>query len=240
MNIRGRRKGNIVILDLAGNIDVNSANLVEAVGQCIHDGYTDIILNFEDVQIVDYLGMSAIALAYKEVINNSGRMKFINLSVQIKHLFSISGLDRVVDIYALEDLAVNSFKEDKIIEDIQKLQLRRRFKRIPLDIKVELKDKNNTAPNPLKVDILNLSAIGAYIYGCDKFKLGDEVVLSFKLPPDSLDVRLEAKVVWLSDRQIQPHGHPGIGIEFINVPNLIQQKLLEYIERNLSFMPSDE
>lgn len=240
MDISARRRDNVVVLDLIGNIDVNSANLVEAVGQCIHDGYTDIILNFEDIEVVDYLGMSAIALAYKEVINYNGRMKFTNLSAQLKHLFSVSGLDRVVDIYALEDLAVNSFKEDKVIENIKKLQLRRRFKRIPLDIKVELKEKTSVIPKVFKVDILNLSAIGAYIYGCDKFKLGDEVILSFKLPPKSDEVRLEAKVVWLSDRQIQPHGHPGIGIEFVNVPCSIQEKLLEYIDRNLSFLSSDD
>lgn len=35
MEIRARLAGNIVILDLSGRIDANSANPVEAVGQCI-------------------------------------------------------------------------------------------------------------------------------------------------------------------------------------------------------------
>ena len=43
MNIRARQKDNIVILDLSGRIDVDSANLVEAVAQCLRDGYNDIL-----------------------------------------------------------------------------------------------------------------------------------------------------------------------------------------------------
>ncbi|MBI5144751.1 MAG: STAS domain-containing protein, partial [Candidatus Omnitrophica bacterium] len=174
MEIRARTKNNVIILDLFGRIDIDSANLIEAVGQCLHDGYTDILLNFEDVEFMDYMGVSAVTLAYKEVMNYQGRMKFINIPTHIKHIFSVTGLDKVIEIHASEDLAVNSFKEDKVIENIQKLQLRRRFKRLPIDIKVELKEKYARNPVCLKVDTVNLSAVGAYIYGCDKFKLGDE------------------------------------------------------------------
>jgi anti-anti-sigma factor len=240
MEIKTRLKEKIVILDLYGRIDVDSANLIEVIGQCIRDGYCEIICNFEEVDFIDYLGISALVLAYKEVINNNGRMKFINIPAHLKGLFSVAGLDRAIDIYATEDLAVNSFREDKIIEEIKKLQLRRRFKRLPIDIKIELRDKRQKSPVCLKLDILNLSAIGAYIYGCDKFKLGDEVILRLKLSSNPQELELEAKVVWLPDKQIQPHLHPGMGVEFCNISSSIQEKLLEFIERNLSFMSTDE
>jgi len=240
MEIRARTKANVVILDLFGRLDVDAANLVEAVGQCVHDGYCDILCNFEEVDFVDYLGVSAIALAYKEVINNGGRMKFVNIPTHFRNIFSVTGLDRIIEIYATEDLAINAFKEDKVIENIKKLQLRRRFKRVPIDIKVELKDKYDRNPTCLNVDILNLSAIGAYIYGCDKFKLGDEVVVKFKLPPKLEEIELQAKVVWLPDKQIQINLHPGMGVEFYNVPSPVQEKLLEFIERNLSYMAADD
>ncbi len=202
MEIRARRKDNIIILDLYGRIDVDSANLVEVAGQCIRDGYCDVLCNFEEVDFIDYMGVSAIVIAYKEVINNQGRMKFVNIPAHLKGVFSISGLDRVIEIYATEDLAVNSFQEDKIIENIKKMQLRRRFKRLPIDIKIELKEKYEKNPVCLKVDILNLSAVGAFIFGCDKFKLQDEVILKLKLPPNFEEIELEAKVVWLPDKQI--------------------------------------
>ena len=239
MEIRARQENNIIVLDLSGRIDVDSANLVEVVGQCIRDGYCDILCNFEEVDFIDYMGISAIVIAYKEAINSKGRMKFTNIPAHIRGVFSVSGLDRVIEIYATEELAINSFKEDKIIENIKKMQLRRRFKRLPLDIKIELKAKYDKSPACLKVDILNLSALGAFIFGCDKFKLGDEVILKLKLSPKFEEIGLEAKVVWLPDKQIQPHFHPGMGVEFYNIPAPVQQKLLEFIDRNLSFMSTD-
>jgi len=240
MEIKARMKDNVVILDLIGRIDVNAASLVEAVGQCVRDGYLDILCNLEEVDFIDYLGISAVALAYKETANNGGRMKLLNVPAHLKHMFSVTGLDRAVEIYASEDLAVNSFKEDKIIENIQKLQLRRRFKRLPIDIKIELKDKYEKSPSCLKADILNLSAVGAYIYGCEKFNLGDAVMIKFTLPPDAREFEVEAKVVWLCDKQVQQHLYPGIGIEFVNLSSAMQEKIASFIERNLSLSPSDD
>lgn len=226
-------------MDLSGRIDVDSANLVEVAGQCVRDGYLDILCNLEDVEAIDYMGVSVVIIAYKEVINHRGRIKFVNIPVHLKGVFAISGTDRVIEIYASEDLALDSFKEDKIIENIKKMQLRRRFKRLPIDLKIELKSKREDSPVCLKVDIINLSAVGAFIFGCGKFKLGDEVVLKMKLAPKNEELELEARVVWVPDKEVQMHEYPGIGVEFSNISTANQQKLIEFIDRNLSFRPSD-
>jgi len=239
MEIRARQKGSIVILDLCGRIDVDAANFVEVTGQCIRDGYCDILCNFESVDFIDYMGISVIVIAYKEVINNNGRMKFTNIPAHLKGVFSVAGLDRDIDIYATEDIAMNSFKEDKVIENIKRMQLRRRFKRLHIGIKIELKAKYDRSAVCVKGDLLDLSAIGAYIFGCGQFKLGDEIILKLKLPHKLEEIELEARVAWLSDKQIQPHSHPGMGVEFYNIPPAAQQKLLEFVERNLSFMSTD-
>lgn len=239
LEIKLRQSGDVVILDLSGRIDVDSANLVEVVGQCVRDGYIDILCNFEDVEGMDYMGISVLVIAYKEVINHHGRIKFINIPVHLRSVFAISGTDRVIEIYASEELALNSFKEDKIIENIKKMQLRRRFKRLPIDLKIELKSKKDDSPACLKVDILNLSAVGAFIFGCGKFKLGDEVVLKMKLAPKQEELELEARVVWVPDKEVQRHEYPGIGVEFSNISAANQQKLIEFIDRNLSFTSSD-
>lgn len=239
MEISARQKNSAIILDLSGRVDVDSANLVETVGQCLRDGYLDIICNFEAIEFIDYMGISVIIIAYKEVANNNGRMKLCNIPAHLRNLFSVTGVDKAVDIYPSEELALNSLKEDKVIENIKKLKLRRRFKRLPIDIKVELKTKEEKMPICLKVDILDLSAIGAYIFGCDKFKLGDEVILKFKIPPKSEELELEAKVVWLSDKQVQPQIHPGMGVEFHKISSATQKRMVEFIERNLSLTPTD-
>lgn len=239
MEIKVRQNNSVVILDLAGRIDVNSANLVEVVGQLVHDGYSDILGNLEEVDFIDYMGTSVMVIAYKEIVNHRGRMKFCNVPQHIRNIFSIAGLDRVIEMYMSEEQALNSFKEDKAIEEIKKMQLRRRFRRLPIDIKIELKSKDVRSPVCLKADLLNLSAIGAFIFGCDQFKLGDEVILKMKLPPKQQELKLEAKVVWIPDKQVQPHAYPGIGVEFVKLSSKIQEELVEFVERNISLSPSD-
>src|SRR3989338_9138562 len=118
MEIKARQKNGVTILDLGGRIDVDSANLVEVVGQCVRDGYNDVLLNFEEVEFIDYMGVSVIVIAYKEVVNSHGRMKFVNVPSHLRAMLSVGGLDRVIEIYMTEDLAVNSFKEDKVIENM--------------------------------------------------------------------------------------------------------------------------
>jgi anti-anti-sigma factor len=239
MEIRARQKDNIIILDLYGRIDVDAANFVEVVGQCIRDGYSDILCNLESVDFIDYMGISVIVIAYKELMNNNGRMRLVNIPSHLRGVFSVAGLDKTIDIYPTEEAAINSFKEDKIIENIKKMQLRRRFKRLPIDIKIDLKEKYDKAAVCVQGELLNLSAIGAFIFGCSKFKLEDKIVLKLKLPPNSQEIELDGKVVWLPDKQVQPHFYPGIGIEFYNITPAQQQKLIEFIDRNLSFMSTD-
>ncbi|MFA5429994.1 MAG: PilZ domain-containing protein [Candidatus Omnitrophota bacterium] len=236
MDIRVGLKNGIIIMELIGKVDVDSANFIETVGQCLRDGYTDILCNFEEVESVDYMGISVVIIAYKEVVNNNGRMRFCCIPSHLRNVFSVSGLDRTIEMYPSLDLAENSFREDRIIEKIRKMQLRRRFKRLPLDIKAELEYAGGKA----HADILNLSAVGAYVYGVDKLKLGDAVVLKIKLPPKQEDLELEAKVVWLPDKQIQKNIFPGMGVEFCNLSCSGQEKLISFIERNLSCMSSED
>ncbi|MFA5156673.1 MAG: anti-sigma factor antagonist [Candidatus Omnitrophota bacterium] len=239
MEIRVRASDNIIILDISGQIDVNSANLVETIGQCIRDGYSDILCNFEEVSSIDYMGLSVIAIAYKEVLNNEGRMKFVNVPAHLKNLLSVTGLNRTIESYATEEMAINSFREDKAIENIKKMQLRRRFKRLPVDLKAEVRLKYGGLVCS-DIEILNLSAVGAYIFGCDKFKLGDEVILKFNIPPKAEVMELDAKVVWFCDRQIQPQLYPGVGVSFYNIETSVQEKLLGFIERNLSLLSPED
>jgi anti-anti-sigma factor len=239
LEIKLRQSEGVIIMDLSGCIDVNSANLVEVAGQCLRDGYTDILCNLEDISGIDYMGVSVLVIAYKEVANNHGRMKLSNIPIHLKGVFAVSGMDRVIEIYATQELALSSFKEDVAIEKIRKMQLRRRFKRLPIDLKIELKSKTSVSPSCLRVDMLNLSAVGAFIFGCDNFRLGDEVILKMKLAPKKEEILLEARVVWIPDKEVQPHEYPGIGVEFSNITASLQQELIDFIDRNLSFTSSD-
>lgn len=239
MEIKVRHKGDIVILDLCGRIDIDAANFIETVGYFVHSGSTDILCNLEDVEYVDYMGISVIALAYKEILNNRGRMKFVNVPAHLKGIFAIAGLEGIFEIYASEELALNSFKEDKAIEKIKQQKLRRRFKRLPLDLRVRFRSKSSTTNESFEGEILDLSGVGAYIFGNNKLSLGETLDLILKFPPKCQELIIEAKVVWVSDKQIQPHRHPGVGVEFYNISSTTQREILDFVERNISLLPTD-
>lgn len=239
MKISIRRKDRVVILDLCGRIDENAADFIETVGLCVRSKQCDILCNFEEVEFVDYMGISAIVLAYKEVINYDGRMKFVNVPTHIKGIFSISGLDKTFEFYTTEEAALNAFREDKVIEKIRKKKLRRRFKRLPIDIKVNFK-KNIEGNQWHQGQVLDLSAQGAYIYGYNHYALGDTLELTLNISSKLEDLELGAVVVWLSDKQVQPQYHPGMGVEFHNISSEIQKKVLEFIDKNMASISKDK
>ncbi|MFH1690977.1 MAG: anti-sigma factor antagonist [Candidatus Omnitrophota bacterium] len=239
MEIKARKINNIIVLDLAGKIDANSATFIEIIGQCVHDGYTDILCNLESVDFIDYTGVSAIVIAYKEVVNNKGRMKFAHIPAHLTKIFSVAGLDQIMDIHATEESALNSFEEGQTLEKISKLQLRRRFKRMPLGIKIEARAKNNKDYPVFIGSLLNLSGIGAYIYGNHDFKIEDELTLGLKFSPKDTEITIEAQVVWLPDKQIQHQIYPGMGVIFHKISSSDQRKLLEFIDKNLTHSDTD-
>lgn len=239
MEIKVRQKDGVIILDISGAIDVNGADLVEMVSRCLHDGYHDILLNCDDVTALDYMGVSVVVIAYKQVVNHHGRMKLSGVRSPLLKVLHISGIDKTIELYPSEQLALESFKSDQALEEIQKLPLRRRFKRLPIGVKGCLCPGRGAAEGPEEVTVMNLSAVGAYVYGSSRYKLGDEVLLRMNLSQQKEALELEAKVVWLPDEQIQHRISPGMGIEFHTIDAGVQQKLLQFIERNLSSLPSD-
>jgi anti-anti-sigma factor len=240
MEIKARQKGRVIILDLSGRLDADAAELVEIVGQCVRDGYTDICCDFDGVSFIDYIGISALVLAYKEVINHKGRLKIAGVPAHLKGIFGVTGLDHVLDIHPTLEEALASFSQDAIIEKIQKMQLRRRFKRLPIDMKIKLRSRAGREIVCATGEILNLSGVGAFISGCRAFKLNDPLTLTLTLPPKNEILELEARVVWAPDKQTQVHFYPGIGVEFHPIDTHKQQRLLEFIERNLSRMASEK
>jgi len=232
LQIDFRRVDNIAVFDLEGSIDIDSANLIEAIGWCIGNGMKDILCNLESINLVDYAGLSVLAIAHKDVVNHQGRLKFVNVPSHIRKLLCLMGLDVVFEVYEDEERALKSFQEDREISEIQKKQLRRRFKRLPLDINIEFKSRVKDELFS-KGKVLNISAVGLLVFADKIYPLNEilEVRLSLLPKPGLLDI--EARVVWLIEKEIQPQIYPGMGLEFYNLDTAIQKKIVEFVDRNL-------
>jgi anti-anti-sigma factor len=234
MNIRVRDLAGIVILDLDGNIDINASDFIEIIGETLTTKTKNIICNFAEVNLVDYVGISVITIAYKNVLNHEGTLRFYNVAAHVKKLFSVVGLERVLEIFDSQEQALASFSKDNEIKRIAQQQLRRRFKRIPLNVAIEYKQKFSPRNVFYKGHVINLSAIGVFISGSMVFALGDILSVKIHLEPAPGIIMADAKVVWLVDEEIQPQESVGMGLEFYKIDLKEQQIIVEFVEKHLT------
>ena len=234
MIVKIREKDSIAILDLEGSIDINASNLVETVGWVLENKGKDMLCNFSDVNFVDYVGISLIAVMYKNVLNHKGRIKFYAVPPHVSNLFSIVGLDRVLECYATEEQALGAMEEDEIISKIAEQKLRRKFKRIPFKANIENKQKFSRKDIYYKGKIVNLSADGVFVVADQVFSVGDLLVSRIHLLPKPGALEVDTKVVWMADEEIQPEDFPGMGLEFHNISNEKQKKIIGFVEKHLT------
>lgn len=235
MEIREREEKNIIILYLEGKIDINSANFIEETGRLLNEGYSKLLCDFSNIDLVDYNGLSTIAIAYKNVINKNSVMKFCNVPIHIKELFKVVRLDLVFDVYDNEDEAIRSFETTSKID---RLYLRRRFKRIELRFPVKYSLAVSAKPRILTGKILNISGAGVFIYAKQTFPVLSQLDMELTLQEDAKTLKTRGIIIWLADKELQPHCYPGMGVKFIELNSDIQRKIVDFIDKNITHRSS--
>lgn len=111
MRIEHREVANVVVIDLFGNIRTNEdyAAFKKAIDDVIEQGKTRVVLNFREVHFINSSGLGRLVLAAKRAKENSGGLSIINLSNDLKELFSFTRLDSKIPIFITEEEAVRSF-----------------------------------------------------------------------------------------------------------------------------------
>lgn len=231
MKIRIRNVKGVSVLDISGKIDIHSAELIEVLCGLLKYNKTDILCNLQNVEQVDYDGLSIFAIAYKNVLNQKGRMKFCSVSSSALSLFRTVHLDSVFEIYDNEEDALKSFKAP--LSEVEMEALRRRFKR--LDIHIKALYSLLSRPNKTYEGILsNISGAGIYVMCKKAYPVKTKLNLQIKLPDISEPLNCTGIVVWNADKEIQPHEYPGMGVQFINISSGLQKKILSFIDKNVS------
>ncbi|MFH1594595.1 MAG: STAS domain-containing protein [Candidatus Omnitrophota bacterium] len=232
MEIRKRFANNIAILYMTGAIDINSALLIEETGRLAKEGIEKILIDFTNIDIVDYNGLSILAIAYKNVANQKGTLKFCNVQKQIVELFKTARLDKVFDMYGDEKSALKSFE---LTSKVDKINLRRRFKRIDISMPVRFKIGVSSKEKMMTGKVLNISGLGLFIYSRNTFPISTELYLEIGLSSAKTPLVLTGAVIWLADKQLQPHSYPGMGIEFENLEKSTQINIIEHIDKNVIY-----
>jgi len=224
----------ITVIDIEGCIDINSSEIVETVGLLLRNDKLKILCNLENVELVDYSGLSILAISYRNVANHKGMMKFCNAGLHIKELFRVVQMDTVFYCYDSEEEALRDF-DDKTVE-IEQRPLRRRFKRLEINMNVDYSlvaalDKRGRL---YRGKVFNVSGSGMYVYSPYIFPVRTQLKLTIALPREIAPLEIEGMVIWVSDRHLQPSSHPGMGIQFTHLDSQEQKELLDFIERNIT------
>lgn len=231
MAIRVREVNSVNILDIDGRIDINSSDIIETIGWLVNTGKLNIILNFENVDLVDYSGLSALAIAYKSVVNHRGKLKFLHVPLPVIELFKIVRLDTVFETHVDEGTAIKSFSD----EGMERLRLRRKYKRLDIHLSVRYKIMGEQAK--LKIfdgKVLNISAAGIYIYSPYTFPTNSLLDLEFNLPDQPSVLEANGCVIWIADKEIQPHSSPGMGVGFVHLIPEKEKAIIDFIDKNIT------
>jgi anti-sigma B factor antagonist len=96
----------VIVLDLRGRLTLGEETeaLRTRVRQLVESGYTQIILNLENVSYIDSVGLSTLVSTYTTTRREGGDMKLLNLTKRVHDLLQITRLSTVFEIYdSLED-----------------------------------------------------------------------------------------------------------------------------------------
>jgi anti-sigma B factor antagonist len=232
MSVRIREVENITILDIDGPIDINSSEVVETVGWLVNTGKLNLIMNLENVDLVDYSGLSILAIAYKNVLNHKGKMKFIRVPLQVIELLKIVRLDSVFPVYPDEESAIKSFGE---ADEPEKSHLRRKFTRLDIHLGVKYKIAGSQKrPKIFDGRVLNISAAGLYVYSPYTFPINTMLDLEFDLPNEPSTLEATGVVAWLADKELQSHSYPGMGVAFVHLTSEKERAIIGFIEKNIT------
>ncbi|MEH7303700.1 anti-sigma factor antagonist [Neobacillus drentensis] len=101
MNItidKQQRNEEVVVL-VAGEIDAYTApQLREELLSLAEAGNKVITVNLQDVTYLDSTGLGVFVGLFKQLKENGGELKLINLSERLRRLFQITGLSNVMNI----------------------------------------------------------------------------------------------------------------------------------------------
>ena len=112
LNIRQRQAGDVVILDLNGEVRIgdSATALRGAIRGLIAGGNKKILLNLAGVKYIDSSGIGELIANYTTVGRGGGQLKLLNLTEKVQDLLVITKLLTVFDVYEEESEALSSFK----------------------------------------------------------------------------------------------------------------------------------
>lgn len=109
MNLKLTNKGATLVAAIIGELDHHSADHIRQKldAEMIKSTTRNVVLDFSKVTFMDSSGIGVIMGRYKNIQKLNGKMAVIGVNGQIKRIFEMSGLLRLMPAYDNIDEAVN-------------------------------------------------------------------------------------------------------------------------------------
>ena len=102
--------GNVLVVELEGRLDSNSAKHLESVLLKAMDGGAHrILFDFSSLVYISSSGLRVILATAKRVKKQSGRVVLCRLNDNIQQVFEMSGFSRILDIEGSREAALSKY-----------------------------------------------------------------------------------------------------------------------------------
>lgn len=103
---------NVLIVRLRGELDHHTADIVRyKMEEAIARGTTDhVILSLKELHFMDSSGIGVILGRYKQVRGRGGKMVVCDVNPNVKRLFELSGIFKIITLHDNERNAISSLE----------------------------------------------------------------------------------------------------------------------------------
>src|SRR5271157_3205435 len=110
MDINTRSKREVIILDIAGEIDLyNAPEIKDTINNLIEERKYNVVINLEKVSYIDSSGIGVLISSLSNLRKYQGGLKIINVFASVKKVFELTKLTSFFEIFDSEEDAINSF-----------------------------------------------------------------------------------------------------------------------------------
>lgn len=117
MHLETRTTASVAIIDISGRLEHEAPGpspLALCVTAILESGSSRFLLDVGRVETADSLTIATLAQAYVTTTRRGGTLKLLHVPPRVRYLLHITKLDRVIEIFDSEDVALASFGLDEV------------------------------------------------------------------------------------------------------------------------------
>lgn len=110
MQVKFSKKGTTVIVSIIGELDHHSAQYLKnkVDSETLKSTTKNVVFDFMNVSFMDSSGIGTIIGRYKNIQKLNGKTAVVNMNTQIKRIFEMSGLLKIIPAYESIDEALSA------------------------------------------------------------------------------------------------------------------------------------